>query len=358
MSERAPTGQHGLAGQRQLKVAVLSAAHGHAVGYLRNLHQRDDVEVVLADPDAPVDGGAGLRGARLASELGIDYFDSYQQALDWQPNAVIVCTENTRHRAVAELAIKAGCHVLCEKPLTTTVEDAELLCRAADEAGVTLSVAYPLRQAASFQQLRQAVIDGRLGELVAILGTNNGQLPADRRWFVEPELSGGGAIVDHVVHCADLIDALLGVTPVEVRAVSNRILWPLVDSGVETGGMVSLRYGSGLIATIDCSWSQPAKAATWGGLTLEVIGTKGSVRIDPFAPHVGGYGRDGAEWLAVGTDLDAQMLDDFVHSVRHGTPPAVSAAAGLRTVQVMASALRSAASGGQTVTLGVQPRKD
>lgn len=333
-----------------LRVAVLSFAHGHATGYLRYLAGRPDVEVVATDPDAdPAEGDS--RGAAHAERLGVRYLDSYRAALDWGPDAVVVCSENARHRALVELAVAAGAHVLCEKPMATTVTDAEAMRAAADAAGVSLMVAFPVRFSPAFATLRAKVRAGELGAVHGIVGTNNGMLPLDRAWFTDPELSGGGALVDHVVHCADMIDCLLGEPAASVYAVANRILYADTGPRVETGGLVTAAYPSGVIATIDCSWSQPRTAPTWGGLTLEVVGSRGSVRIAPFGTHVGGYGPDGAVWLPYGPDFDALMIDEFLTAVRSGRRPQPDGGVGVRTTAVMAAARRSARTG-QVVPTG------
>lgn len=330
---------------RRTKVAVLSFAHGHANGYLRNLAARPDVEVVATDPEWKSSTDHVPRGPQVAEELGVRYLDSYVDALDWGPDAVVVCSENTRHRELVELAAAARAHVLCEKPMATTVADAEAMLAATRAAGVHLMVAFPVRFAPAFETLRAKVRAGELGTVQGIVGTNNGMLPLDRAWFTDPALSGGGSMVDHVVHCADMIDSLLGEAAASVYAVSNRILYADAAVDVETGGLVTVTYPSGVIATIDCSWSQPRTAPTWGGLTLEVVGTKGSVRIAPFATHVGGYGPDGAVWLAYGPDFDASMIDEFITAIRDGRSPQPDGAVGVRTTAIMAAALESARTG-------------
>ena len=325
-----------------MRVAVLSFAHGHAIGYLGYLASLPGVEVAASDPDGAA-GEAG-RGALVAAELGATYFDRYEEALAWGPDAVVVCSENTRHRELVELAAAAGAAILCEKPLATTVADATAMVDAADRAGVTLMVAHPVRFAPSFAALRERVRGGALGDILSIVGTNNGKIPLDRGWFTDPELSGGGSIVDHVVHCTDLIDALIPERAVRVHAISNGILHD--SDRVETAGLVTVTYEHGIVATIDCSWSQPESAASWGGLTLEVTGTRGSMRIAPFAQHVGGYGDDGPIWLPYGTDLDASMIDEFLASVGEGRQAHPDGPAGLRTTSIMAAALSSAGVGG------------
>lgn len=335
----------------RIKVAVLSFAHGHAVGYLRYLKSRGDVEIIACDPDGQRSPDAGPRGRELADQLGVTYLDSVEETLAWGPDAVVVCSENINHRGLVEQAAAAGAQILCEKPLATTATDAALMLDAVERAGVALMIAYPVRFSPSFVDLKAQVDAGRLGEVLAVLGTNNGQIPlSDRSWFTDPALSGGGCFVDHIVHCADLLDSLLEQGASTVRAVSNRILHAESGVEVETGGLVTITYASGVIATIDCSWSQPMTAPNWGGVTLEVVGTKGSIKIRPFESHVGGYGGQGAIWLPYGPDLDATMLDEFLVGVRERRNPQPDGQVGLRTVALMNAAQRSARTG-QPVTL-------
>jgi 1,5-anhydro-D-fructose reductase (1,5-anhydro-D-mannitol-forming) len=327
------------------KVAVLSFAHGHAMSYLRNLASRDDVDLVASDPDASRSAEVGTRGPEAAATRGVTYLDSYEEALAWGPDAVVVCSENARHRELVERAAAAGANVLCEKPLATSTADAAAMLTAVDRAGVFLMVAFPVRFSPSFVDLQAQVSKGRAGEILAIMSTNNGKIPWEERWFTDTDLSGGGCLVDHIVHCADLIDALLPKRATSVHAVSNRILHAETGVHVETGGLVTITFEGGVIATIDCSWSQPMSAPNWGGLTLEVLGTNGSIKMSPFSSHVGGNGSDGAIWLTYGADLDAIMIDEFLNGVREGRVPQPDGRVGLRTVSIMNAAQLSAQTG-------------
>jgi predicted dehydrogenase len=326
-----------------MRIAVLSFAHGHAEGYLERLAAMPGVEVAGTDPDA--EAGDERRGRALAERLGIPYLEDYDAAMRWSPDGVVVCAENTRHRRLVELAAAGGAWILCEKPLATSVDDARAMSAAAQRAGVGLMVAYPVRFSSAFQSLRRRVVSGELGDVLGIVGTNNGKLPADRSWFTDPVLSGGGALIDHVVHCADLIDALLPQRAVSVYAAANRILHPRLSTGVETAGIVTVEYEGGIIATIDSSWSQPDSASTWGGLTLEVTTERGAVRVAPFAARVEGFDDAGAVWLPYGEDLDGAMLAEFVDAVRDRRTPQPDAEAGIRSAAIMAAALESARSG-------------
>lgn len=339
----------------RLQVGVLSAAHGHAAGYLRHLREQENVTVALCDPDASRDDVG--RGRQLAEATGATWVEDRDEFLA-SSDAVIVCSENTRHHRDVMAALAEGCHVLCEKPMATTVPDAIDMWRAARAAGLILGIAHPVRQSPAYRHLAARVESGALGEVLSVLGTNNGMLPRDAAWFTQPEWSGGGALADHLVHCTDLVDGLLQRGAVRVRAATNRILEQRPPTEVETGGIVTVEYEHGVIASFDCSWSQPRNAPTWGGLTLDVIGTAGRLRIDPFNLHVGGQTDDGPQWWAYGSDLDADMIANFVDAVRGRTAIQSDAVAGLRSVEIMTAALESAQSGSRSVEVRSLAREE
>lgn len=337
---------------RPLRIGVLSFAHTHAIGYLQALAAMPDVEVRGTDPDGASSGpGSGsslgvLRGRDLAEALGVGYMDSYDELLAWQPDAVVVASENTGHRALVERAAAAGAHVLCEKPLATTWEDGLAMREAVEAAGVLLMVAFPVRFASSFARLRATHDAGALGHLFAARGANTGMLPRTRDWFTDPERSGGGALVDHVVHIADLLDALTGARALTVTAVANRTLHA-DRARAETAALVTVTYDDGLVAAIDCSWSRPDTSAVWGGLTLDVVGTQGTVSIDPFGPAAHGIVTDTGLPIEAryGADLDQAMLRVFLDAVRTGVQPQPDVGVGLRTLAIVLAAQESARTG-------------
>ncbi|MDQ4215120.1 Gfo/Idh/MocA family oxidoreductase [Microbacterium capsulatum] len=340
-----------MTGPAPLRIAVLSFAHTHAISYVHALRAMPGIELIAADPDGASAPDDAPRGAELAAELGVAYVDDYEQAFAWRPDAVVVAAENSRHRALVERAAAAGVHVLCEKPLATSVEDAVAMRAACDAAGVTLMVAYPVRFAPAFRDALALVRSGRLGAVLGVVGANNGKLPQDRAWFTDPALAGGGALVDHVVHCADLLDELLGERPRSVRAVANGTLYADRDLQVETGGMVTLQYPGGTVASIDCSWSWPTSSPTWGGLTLQIVAERGTITVSPFAQGVAGHDAHGETWDPVGADLDGLLLAEFVAAIREGRRPQPDGDVGVRTVEIVKAAQASAARGGEVVAL-------
>ncbi|GAA1304048.1 Gfo/Idh/MocA family protein [Brachybacterium tyrofermentans] len=315
-----------------LKIALMSCAHTHAGAYAARLEPRADIDLVVADPD----GFGDVQGVTVVGS-----YDEAWNAWPEGPDAIVVTSANAHHKELVLEAARRGVHVLCEKPLATNVADAEAMVAACAEAGVVLMTAFPVHFAPAVETLRAAVADGALGEVIGITGTNNGKLPDTRAWFTDVELAGGGSLVDHTVHIAEILDSMVG-PPTTVHATSNRILWAdRAGEGAETGGLVTLTYDSGLVATIDCSWSQPADAPTWGGLRIQAVGTGGQLQVDAFAEHVGGPG----QWLPYGVDSDAALLEAFLGAVRAGTAVEPSGDVGLRTVRVVAAAQESVRTG-------------
>lgn len=329
-----------------MKIALLSFAHVHAAGYAAILRDLPGIEILASDPGY-VDRPASETGGRaFAEHLGIDYVDSYDELFAWQPNAVVVCSENSHHRRDVERAAAAGAHVLCEKPLATSSVDGRAMIDACAAAGVTLMVAYPVRFSPAFRSLQERVSGGALGVVRSIVGTNNGRVPTDRSWFTDPALAGGGAITDHTVHVADMIDALLPEAKAErVYATGNRLLHP--DLPVETAGLVTIEYSDGTAATIDCSWSKPAHYPVWGGLTMQVVGASGVAEIAPFAQRVDGFSESArsTRWLGYGTNADELLLAEFLEAIREGRPAEPSGETGLRTVAIVEAAYESVRTG-------------
>jgi predicted dehydrogenase len=324
-----------------VKIGILSFAHLHGAGYAAALVGRDDIELRAADENAE-------RGKAIADRLGIPFTSSYDELLAWQPDGVIVCSENAGHRVLVEKAAAAGAHVLCEKPLATSLADGRAMIEACEAAGVNLMTAFPVRFATPIAGLEQLVRKGTLGRVHAVAGTNPGTMPGG--WFVDPQLAGGGAVMDHTVHVADLLRWILDSEAVEVYAQTNSILYP--DLPVETAGTIAVTFANGTVATIDCSWSKPKSYPTWGGVTLEFVGEDGVASADAFGQTINSYydgpGRAGGQdvsWPAWGANPDAGLLAEFVAGIREGRAPHPDGWDGYRATEIAFAAYESAKSG-------------
>ncbi|MFM8322576.1 MAG: Gfo/Idh/MocA family protein [Chloroflexota bacterium] len=326
---------------KKLKIGILSFAHLHAEAYVLNLLADPGVEMIgIADEDLE-------RGRKFAGQFGVRLFASYAALLAEQPDGVLVCSENSRHRPLVELAAAAGVHVLCEKPLATTPQDARAMVQACKQAGVILMTAFPVRFSPPVSELRSRLAAGDLGLPYCFNAINQGELPRKHReWFVDPELAGGGAVADHTVHLADIMRWYLGSEVREVYAQTNQIFHG-DEVEVETGGLVMLTFENGVFATIDTSWSRPDYWPTWGGLGLELVTERGAVIVDAFKQNLTVYRPDLQRpvWSFWGSDINAAMIAEFLAAIREGRQPLVTGEDGLRAVEIVAAAYRSAESG-------------
>ena len=324
-----------------MRVAIMSFAHLHAEAYVHNLKAIPSVEFIgFADEETS-------RGAHFAQAFDIPLFESYEALLATQPNAVIVCSENAKHRPLVEMAARHGVHILCEKPLATSVEDAQAMVEICQAHDVLLMTAFPMRFSTPLLEVKKSLESNQLGRIFACNSVNQGECPKHiRSWFVDKDLAGGGAITDHVVHLADILRWFFQQEVVEVYAQSNHILYA-DQAEVETGGLVMLTFEGGAFATIDCSWSKPPYYPTWGGLSLELVGERGLLTVDAFKQVMTVYRHTHQRptygyW---GSDANQAMVNEFITAVAQRRSPLVTGTDGLRAVEIVDAAYRSVASG-------------
>lgn len=315
-----------------VKVAILSAAHLHANAYAACLNALPNVEFVgVWDNDTE-------RGQAAAAVWGTAFVADRDTLLD-SADAVIITAENAYHSEYTQAAAARKCAVLCEKPLATTIKDGEVMIAACREAGVPLMTAFPCRFSPVAMRLKATVDSGKIGRVVAVKGTNRGRNPGS--WFNDTKLAGGGAVMDHTVHVADLIRWISGA---EATSVFAEIDNSINHSNFDDCGTLMIRYDSGMFATLDPSWSRPKSFPTWGDVTLEIIGETGSVYGDLFAQHFMVYSDESNDvsqgfW---GDDIDLGMVAAFVDAVANGTPVPVTGEDGLAAAKVALAAYRAA----------------
>jgi predicted dehydrogenase len=321
-----------------MKIGIMSFAHHHAEAYIQNMPLIPGVEIMgLADDDRE-------RGERMARQFRAHRFESYEALLAAKPDGVVICSENNKHRPLAELAAAAGAHILCEKPIGTTLADAKAIVEACDRAKIKLMTAFPMRFSPPLLEVKARLDAGDWGQVYCFNATNQGELPKKMRgWFVDKTLAGGGAVMDHTVHLADIMRWYLGSEVVEVYAQTNHI-FHADEVGVETGGLLMLTFANGVFATIDCSWSKPPYYPTWGGLTFELVSERGSVIVDAFKQNLTVYRHDlqRPAWAFWGSDANGAMIADFVAAIRDDRPPGVSGLDGYRALEVALAAYESA----------------
>lgn len=318
-----------------LRLGILSCAHMHAHGYAGAAREREDIELVGVWDHMPE------RATKFAQRWGIPDVEQLD-ALLHRADAVVIASENVRHADHVERAAEAGKHILCEKPIATTENEASRIREAVEAAGVTFMTSFPCRLSPAYSAMRARVQDGAIGAVLALCGTNHGTCPFD--WFVEPAESGGGALMDHVVHVADLTRDLIGESPTSVYAQVNSLR---LNLACEDTAFLHLTFPSGVFGTLDGSWSRPSGYKTWGDVRLSATGEKGVIETDLFSQALDLFTDEAPTHREVGygSSLDRELLAAFVDAVVEGRQPPITLDDGLAASAVAIAAVQSARSG-------------
>ncbi|MBA2714308.1 MAG: Gfo/Idh/MocA family oxidoreductase, partial [Rubrobacteraceae bacterium] len=251
-----------------VRVGIVSFAHVHAQAYaavLRDLDEADFVGITDVNRD---------RGAGAAERFGVRFFESADSLLG-EVDAVVVTSENKNHLRDVVPALEGGVHVICEKPIATTIEDARAMIAASETSGSQLRIAFPVRYLPSVARAREIVRGGSLGRILAVNGTNRGSNPGG--WFLDPDLAGGGALMDHTVHLADILRWMLDVEVKSVYAEVDSLFGATTtdDAAILTLELEGGPIADGTFATIDPSWSRGDGYPAGADVTLRISGTSG-----------------------------------------------------------------------------------
>lgn len=277
--------------------------------------------------------------ARARDEKGVIVHDDLESLLG-SVDVVDVCTPTDSHHAIALASVKAGRHVICEKPLTRTLAEADELIAAARKAGVQLHVAQVVRFFAEYAAAQAAVAAGRIGTPAVLRLTREGGMPAGDRWYHDQARSGG-IICDVMIHDIDFARWIAG----DVVRVYAKALRPAGPRGGHTHAYAILTHASGAISHLTASWAR--KNAPFR-TSFELSGSEGmldhatdqrpAVRTAP--PELAG----GGGW-PMAEDPWAAELREFLAAIEEGTPPRVSAEDGRAALAIALAAVESAETG-------------
>jgi predicted dehydrogenase len=322
-----------------IRIGILSCAHLHAEAYQANLKRIEGVDLVGFSHEDPEEAH------HFSENHGVRWFPDHQELLAQGLDGVLICAENANHLRLVEQAAVAGCAILCEKPIATSVPDALAIRRICETNGVRFMTAFPMRFATSAQAVRRMLKNGELGAILGINGMNHSEIPGNHRaWFTDKKLAGGGAVMDHTVHLADLFRWCFEAEALEIYAeLSNQLYRNEVE--VETAGLILLTFSNGVHASIDCSWSRPISYPRWGHLKMEILGERGIIVMDAFAQYITLYSRGAMRdpsWIGFGPDPNQAMVEEFVASIREKRDPSVSWNDGYQALRVALAAYESA----------------
>src|SRR5579863_10497722 len=259
-----------------LRVGIVGLVHGHVHGFLQqSLHSSEIAIVAVVEPDKQLLAQNAKRYGLAPNLLFSDLEEMLQKA---HPQAVLVYTNTFDHRRVVEMCARHGVHVMMEKPLAVSLDDALAIQKAGEQGRIHVLVNYETSWYRSNYAAHQLVRDGVLGDIRKVVIHDGHSGPKERgvqpeflAWLTDPKLNGAGALFDFGCYGADLMTWLMnGQRPRTVTAVAEQIK-PEIYSKVDDEATIILTYPKAQ-AIIQASWNWP-----FDRKDMEVYGQTGYV---------------------------------------------------------------------------------
>ena len=284
----------------------------------------------------------GDKAQRLAEAHGAVAVPDLDALLGLGVDVVDVCTPPQHHAAATIAALMAERHVICEKPLTRTLEDARRVVDVADAAPGLLMVGHVARFEPDHRTAHDLAEAGEIGRVRQLTHSTTSAAPqwSEGAWLADPAQSGG-PLLDQAVHSFDYARWLIGSPAVRLHCMA-------ADSpaGPATYALTTVRYENGSIAHVECSWAHPASSGF--RLAVEIVGTAG--RLSWSYDHLMSgvlHPREGEpEWWDALSDRGfASELRQFFDAIREGGPSPVPAREAMDSLRTALAAGESARTG-------------
>lgn len=336
-------------------VGIGKLSQGQIIPALRNTRKAKLVALVSGHPDK-AHRVAAAEGVSADAIYGYDDYDPI--AHDPRIDVVYIVLPNSMHAEYTIRALKAGKHVLCEKPMATSVGDAEAMIAAAKAADRKLMIAYRCHYEPTNLTAMRKIRSGGLGRprlVVTDMGRQADLSEPSDAWRLDMAMSGGGALADMGIYGINASRYLLDEEPVAVRAWANTNRNDPRFRTVEDLIAWQFRFPSGAIANGSTSFDYDSTMA------FQVWGEKGRLVADPGAFYGGNrltFGAPGGEIVKVAeVDQFGREMDWMADAVRGRAPLVSPGEEGLQDMRLMKAILASVANDGATVPIDWQYRR-
>ena len=273
----------------------------------------------------------------MASKFGAPAFESYKELLVHGPKveAVVICTPPNTHEEITTAFARNRTHVLCEKPFTLTPISARRMVDEARRAGVLLTMASKFRYVDDVTRAKELIASGAIGDVVLWENAFTGRVDMAQRWNSNPQVAGGGVLIDNGTHSVDLMRYFLGPLA-EVNCVEGKRVQQLA---VEDTVRVFVRSAAGVMGNVDLSWSIN-KELDW---YLNIFGSAGVVQVGWKQSRVK---RGSGPWEVFGdgyqkTAAFRNQLANFANAIRGTEPLVIANEDAIASVDAIEAAYRS-----------------
>lgn len=330
----------------KVKIGVIGcgsiAQHRHLPEYKMN----EQVELV-AVCDINIE-----RANSVAQQYGVKAYTNYEELLaSGTVEAVSVCTPNYLHAPISVAALNSGVHVLCEKPMATSEEEAKAMIEAAKTNGKKLMIGHNQRFVASHQKARELIEKGEIGKIYSFRtafghgGPEGWSVDGKDSWFFKKDEAFIGAMGDLGVHKTDMLRYILNEEIVEVGAFVESNAKDFAN--VDDNAVCVLKTESGIIGTLAASWAYNGKEDN----STIVYGEKGILRLedDPTYSLVAQYATGEVVNYELGKiqsndeggQSNSHVIEQFVDAVAEDKESPVPGEEGLKSLAVILAALKS-----------------
>lgn len=286
------------------------------------------IPAILSSPRSRL-AGIVTRDPAKAAPYNVPGFADLEAALAQSgADAVYVATPVFMHAPQTIAALRAGMHVLCEKPMALNYAEAQSMHAASESAGRTLGIAYYRRLYPKVIRARELLAAGAIGRPVFAEATSHAWFnPTDsfRAWLVDPSMAGHGPLGDIASHRIDLMNYLFG----EPRRVSGHLSTLVHPLRVEDNATVMVEHKGGVRSLVDVRWHSRVPRDEF-----RVRGTEGELDLTPLNGPALVY-PGGAEQIPAPANLHFPCIDDFVNAVLDGRDPVSTSATALPAEWVM-----------------------
>lgn len=286
-------------------------------------------------------------------------YTNYRAAIDRPEVAVVsICIPTNLHPEVTLFAARHGKHVLCEKPIALTLDDADAMINTTRQAGVKFGIGLMRRYSPITEELRQWLREGHLGRPIMAFASNVMELRPKRA--MHNAQANGGPIIDMAVHAVDTWTTLFGSCPVSVMAQGLTLandrpeIAHFAQKAVDTATLI-VRFASGDIGTFMVSWGVPPGSTPPQQLADQFYGPKGvlEVKYRQLDQEVKWLGENGDGWktlFASNANMYQREIEAFANCIVEDLPVLTTGENGRLALQLSLAALKSIQTG-QTVTL-------
>jgi len=264
------------------------------------------------------------------------YNGADQMATHCPLDAVIVCTPPVTHPDICVRFLRNKIHVLCEKPLSISLQRAQVMMDTARKAGMKLMMASKFRYVDDVVQARSIVASGVLGELLLCDNVFATRVEMASRWNSMPEVSGGGVLIDNGTHSVDLMRYFLG------PLAKVHVLEAKRSQGlrVEDTVVMLVRSANGVIASIDLSWVINKQRDSY----LDIYGSRGTLSVGWKQSKHFDYSR--GEWVVFGNGYHKlaafrKQIENFSHVIRGEEAPLITNEDAIASVSVVEAAYKA-----------------